>query len=116
MLTTTRCSSTWRPAVGPINFEKLWKKLVTGGDADPAIVARYERFFHQAAAVLDGHLATRTWTVGDSPTLADFSIASTLMYAARTQLPLESYANIRSLVARVEALEAWRATDPARVL
>lgn len=109
-------SSHLAPAIGPINFEKMWKKFVTGGDPDPALVERYERFVHQAAAVLDGHLANRTWMIGEAPTLADFSIASTLMYRARTALPLEPYANIRSHLARVEALAAWQATDPARVL
>ena len=104
------------PAVGPINFEKLWKKFVTGGEPDPAMVARYERFFHQAATVLDAQLATRTWLAGETPTLADFSIASTLMYASRTELPLEPYAHVRAYLARVHELEAWRATDPARVL
>ena len=104
------------PTVGPINFEKLWKKFVSGGEPDPQIVARYERSFHQAAAVLDGHLAGRTWMIGQSPTLADFSIVSTLMYRARTALPLEPYANIRSLIDRVEELDAWRTTAPARVL
>jgi glutathione S-transferase len=104
------------PAVGPISFERMWKKFVTGGDPDPALVERYERFFHQAVAVIDAHLANRTWLSGESPTLADFSVVSTLMYRARTALPLEPYPNVRAHLARVEALEAWRTTDPARVL
>jgi glutathione S-transferase len=105
------------PAVGPINFERMWKKLVVGPNAEPdaAIVARHEQFFHLAAAVLDKHLAGRTWVVGDAVTLADISIAATLMYWQPTRLPIDAYQNVLALIARVQALPAWKATEPARV-
>jgi glutathione S-transferase len=104
------------PAVGPITFEKLWKKLVEGPNAapDPALVARYERFLHQAIGVLDRHLADRTWVVGKTLTLADYSIAATLMYRRQTQLPLDAYRHVLALLARVEDTAAWKATEPQR--
>ena len=104
------------PAVGPISFEKLWKKLVEGPDAqpDPALLARYERFLHQAMGVLDKHLAERAWVVGKTLTVADYSIAATLMYRAQTQLPLDAYQNVLALLGRVEDTAAWKATEPQR--
>jgi glutathione S-transferase len=104
------------PAVGPISFEKLWKKFVAGPDAvaDAQIVERYERFLHTAVAVLDKHLAARTWVVGKTLTLADYSIAATLMYRGSTQLPLDGYQHVLALLARVEATPAWKATEPQR--
>ena len=106
-------SSHLAPAVGPINFERMWKKWVTGGDADPALVARHEGFFHLAAKVLEGHLADRTWVSGRDLTLADISIGATLMYAEKTQLPLEPYPRLRAYLGRVRALEGWKATEAA---
>ena len=104
------------PAVGPISFEKQWKKFVVGPDAQPdaTIVERYERFLHGAMAVLDKHLAARTWVVGKNLTLADYSIAATLMYRVSTQLPLDGYQHVLGLLARVEAMPAWKATEPQR--
>lgn len=99
-------------SVGPINFEKLWKKFMPGGgEPDAAVVARHEALFRQAAAVIDAHLARRTWLVGDRVTLADLSVATTLMYAPMTQLPLEPYPHLRALLGRVHELPAWAATE-----
>lgn len=103
------------PAVGPISFEKMWKKLVTGADPDPALVERFEKVLHQLAAVVDRHLANRTWIAGPAPTLADYSIASVLMYRAKTQLPLDGYKHLLAYLGRVAELPAWRATEPPRV-
>jgi glutathione S-transferase len=107
-------SSHLAPAVAPINFERMWKKFGSGGDADPALVARYEGVFHLSAKVLEGHLGDgdRTWVSGRDLTLADLSIGATLMYAERTQLPLEAYPRLRAYRGRIKALEAWQATEP----
>ncbi len=101
------------PPLGGIGFEKMWKKLLTGGDPDPAQVARHLVFFEQFMNVLDGHLAGRTWVSGPGLTLADLSIAATLMYERRIELPIAPYRNVRTLLDRVHDLPAWRATEPA---
>ena len=108
-------SSHLAPAVGPLSFEKLWKKFVTGGEPDPVIVARYEGMFRITTGVLDAHLATRRWLANDQLSLADLSLAATLMYSARTELPLADFPHVQALLARVHDLPAWRATEPARV-
>jgi glutathione S-transferase len=107
-------SSHLDPSIGAINFERMWKKLVTGGDPDEALIKRYEAFFHQTAAVLDRHLADRTWISGKALTLADLSVAAMLMYARPTKLPVEGYKNVLALIDRVQALDAWKATEPPR--
>ena len=101
------------PAVGGLSFERLWKKMVTGRDPDPAMLAHHEAALHPVVRVLDRHLAGRTWTSGEALTLADLSIAATLMYEQRASLPLAEYRGVRALVERVHALPAWRATEPA---
>jgi glutathione S-transferase len=101
------------PAAGGIAFERMWKKLVTGGGPDLAQIAYHERFLHQFLQVLDDHLARRTWTVGDSITLADYSLAATLMYSERAELPVSKYTHVAALRERVRDLPAWKQTEPA---
>lgn len=100
------------PAAGAIGFEKLWKKLVTGGDPDPAQIARHEVFLHQFLKVLDDHLANRTWISGKALSLADYSVAATLMYERRAELPIGSYRHVRALLDRVHEQDAWKRTEP----
>ena len=100
------------PAVGGIAFERLWKRLITGQGPDAAQVAHHERFVHQFMKVLDDHLARRTWISGDRLTLADLSVAATLMYQERAELPIGTYQHVQALLARVHDLPAWKQTEP----
>ena len=101
------------PAVGGLSFERLWKKQITGGDADPAMVAYHERFLHQFAKVADDHLASRMWLSGETLSLADISIAATLMYRKPAQLPLDDYKHLLAWAGRIYELDAWKRTEPA---
>jgi glutathione S-transferase len=67
------------------------------------------RQFHFAAAILDAHLAGRTYVCGDRLSLADFAIGADLILADRAELPLSPYANVRRWGARLAELPAWRA-------
>lgn len=100
------------PAAGGIAFERLWKKLVAGQGPDPAQIAHHERFLHQFLKVLDDHLAGRTWISGEALSLADLSVAATLMYSERAELPVGTYRNVQALRERVHALPAWKQTEP----
>ncbi|HEY1954057.1 MAG TPA: glutathione S-transferase family protein [Polyangiaceae bacterium] len=103
----------WSVAIGGITFERLWKKLVTGHDADPAQLARHEQSLHPLARVLDAHLAGRQLLAGSELTIADVAIASSLDHAAAAKLPLEPYANVRAWFERMSALPAWKNTAPS---
>jgi glutathione S-transferase len=105
-------ASHFGPPIGSINFERMWKKVVTGADPDPKIVARDEGLFRQNAAVLDRHLEGRTWISGEALSLADFSIAATLMYLRPTKLPIDPYKNVLAHLSRVSGLDAWHQTEP----
>jgi glutathione S-transferase len=102
-----------QPAVGGITFERLWKKAAGRGEPDPALVAYHERLLHPFAKVADDHLANRTWFSGDTVTLADLSVASTLMYRKAATLPLDDYQHLTAWAGRVYELPAWRQTEPA---
>lgn len=99
------------PAIGVLTWENVWKKTVTGEDADVNELARGARDLARAAAVLDKHMATRRWIVGDDVTLADYAVAAPLMYKDLARLPLDDYPHLLAWFERVRELPAWRNTD-----
>jgi glutathione S-transferase len=101
------------PAIGILTWEHLWKKYVTGQDADPKEVARGEADLAEAARVLDKHLATRQWLVGDAVSLADYAVVAPLMYKDKAHLPLADYPHLLAWFERIRALPAWQRTDHA---
>jgi len=102
----------WHNAWHPLQYERVVKSLLGHGGADDSIVQATLPVFHREAAILDNHLARRSWLVGDSITLADFSVASGLTYAHAAQLPLGSYPAINAWRTRMDAVPAWAETGP----
>jgi glutathione S-transferase len=98
------------PAIGVLTWEHIWKKFVTGQDADPNEVARGEADLAAAARVLDTHLATRPWLVGADVTLADYAVVAPLMYKDKARLPLDGYPHLLAWFERIRALPAWQRT------
>jgi glutathione S-transferase len=101
-------SNHWGPSISMINWERVVKKFLGQGDADPAQLARGEGMFHGFAKVLDTHLASREWVSSSELTLADIAIACPLMVAVPSQLPLPTYPNIEKWFARVQQLDSWK--------
>jgi glutathione S-transferase len=101
-------------ACNPLTFENFVKRLVGLGPPDNVAVARATEEFHREAKILDDHLATRKWLVGNDVTLADFSVAAGLIYAGEAQMPLAPYRNVQDWFARVFALPAWKETAPSQ--
>src|SRR4051812_26593136 len=99
------------PTAG-LNFEFMVKKLMGKGDPDPAAVATHTAELARFAKVVDDHLATRTWLANDALSLADYSLAATLLHADRAQYPLQPFEHLRRHVAHVRETPAWRATEP----
>jgi glutathione S-transferase len=97
----------WSRGTGTLIFENALKPM-RGLPSDTAQVAQGEATFKQFAAVLDAHLAKRSYLVGNALTLADFSVASDLMYAVPAKFPIEPFRNVQAWYARFDALPAWR--------
>jgi glutathione S-transferase len=66
----------------------------------PAEVANASADFREAAAVVDAHLAGRTFVVGDAVTIADFALAYTLDWANEAKL-LEGFDHARGYMERM---------------
>ena len=98
--------------IGQIAWENVWKKMVNGEGADMAVLAHGAANLARAATVLDRHVADRSWLAGEHVTLADYAVAAPLIVSERARLPLDDYPHLLAWYARVQALPAWRNTEP----
>ena len=85
-----------------------------GQEPDSKAVADAIRGWLPLAQVLDAHLRGRTYLVGETPTIADFSVAVALPYAERAKIPVEGFPNIIRWHDQLNTLPAWREPFPQR--
>jgi glutathione S-transferase len=100
------------PQLGTLTFQKVLKPRMGMGEPDAAKVEEALANFRRFAAVLDKRLEGRQHVVGDSLTLADLTLACSLMYAAQTEVPLAEFASIDAWFSRMRALDAWKRSSP----
>lgn len=96
----------------PLIFENLVKKFVNMGPPDVAVIAKGAECFNKEAKLLDAHLAKHKYLVGDTLTVADFSVAAPLFHAKAAEMPLGPYSNVSGWFQRVSALPCWSETAP----
>ncbi|MFZ6649382.1 glutathione S-transferase family protein [Undibacterium sp. TJN25] len=99
------------PALGIYVWENMMKSMYGVGTPDKRELERGKIQIEQFAQVLDDHLRGREWMCGSGLTLADFAVASPLMYIEQASLPLQQYEHIQAWFARVQQLDAWRKTE-----
>ena len=99
-------------ACEPVIAERLVKRVLNLGAPDAAVVAKGLEAFNREAAVLDAHLTGNRYLAGDELTLADFSVAVPLFYAAQAELPLATFVHVQQWFGRVSSLPAWGETAP----
>jgi glutathione S-transferase len=97
---------------GSLYFQHIIRPRIGMGDPDPAVVAESTGFFRQFAAVLDQHLAGNKYLLGEQLTIADFSVAVTLPYSDRANIPLGDFPNVVRWHERMNELPAWREPFP----
>lgn len=93
-------------------FEYVIKPWAGGnfGPANPAAAEEATKQWRPNAVVLNDHLASRKYLLGDQLTIADFSVAVTLPYANKARIPLGEFSHIARWHDRMNELPAWR--DP----
>lgn len=94
-------------------FQNHIKPTFGLGAPDAAAIEEASGFFKQFAAVLDGHLAGRTYIMGDDLTVADFGVACVLPTAKEAKLPLDGFKEIARWHDGLMEIPAWRAPYPA---
>ncbi len=60
-----------------------------------------------AYGIVDKHLATRPFLVGDAPTIADFSLAGYVYYTEETGIDRAAFPHIQAWRERIKALPGW---------
>jgi glutathione S-transferase len=101
-------------ACGSLYFENIVKQRFGIGAADPVEVEKSIGEFRRWSTVLNHHLAGRSWLVGNTITVADFSVAMALPYADEARLPLDEFPNVRRWHDRLNEIESWRQPFPTR--
>ncbi|WP_394779960.1 glutathione S-transferase family protein [Undibacterium sp.] len=104
-------SQHFSPALGIYVWENMMKAMYGVGAPDMRELERGKIQIEQFAQVLDDHLRGREWMCGSALTLADFAVASPLMYMEQASLPLQQHEHIQTWFARVQQLDAWQKTE-----
>lgn len=100
------------PSLGSLVFEKMIKPMMGMGDPDSRKIEDATAGFRRFGAVLNQRLAERRFVVGEALTVADLTLASSLMYARETEVPLVEFPHIEAWFGRICELEAWKKTAP----
>lgn len=100
----------WRTFSGYLFNERIGKRVM-GASEDPTMVAFILENIRSNAAVLDKHLETHKFVVGDQVTLADFDIAAPFSQMTRTKLPYDEFPNLLAWQQRLlDEVPAWKET------
>ena len=98
------------PALGTLAFEKIIKRMMGMGEPDNAKVGEALANFRRFAAVLNLRLDGKAYVVGNALTIADLTLASSLMYSSQTEAPVSEFSNVESWFSRITALDGWKQT------
>jgi glutathione S-transferase len=101
-------SAHWTPACTPFAFERVVKKLAGRGDPDPKEIERGTALFHPLAEVLNGHLRGKRFLLGDELSVADFAVATGMVFSSAAQFPLEKYPEVTRWYDGFRSLPAWQ--------
>jgi len=99
---------------GMVAFEKTSKAVLGLGPPDAAFIARGEANFARFAAVLNHHLESKAWLIGDRLTIADFSVGALVPTAERLGLPVARFPEIGRWYGSLAVLPAWREAIAAK--
>jgi glutathione S-transferase len=105
-------SSHFSPQLGTVAFQRVMKQAFGMGPPDASKVDEALSNFRRFAAVLDKQLDGKQYVVGGSLTLADLTLASSLMYAKQSDVPLAEFANIQAWFSRITEMDAWKQSGP----
>jgi glutathione S-transferase len=100
------------PQLGTFTFQRLFKPMFGMGEPDQAKLDEALANFRRFAAVLDKRLDGKRYVVGEALTLADLTLASSLMYAKQTEVPLGEFSHVHAWFSRMSEMDAWKKTSP----
>ncbi|MGQ3357261.1 MAG: glutathione S-transferase family protein [Phreatobacter sp.] len=102
----------FNPQAGTLYFEHVIRPMFGMGEVDAAAEAEALARTRRGLAVLDTHMAERTFILGSRLSLADVSVAVTFPYAEKANIPLRDYPAVARWNDRLLALPHWDAPFP----
>jgi glutathione S-transferase len=99
------------PQMGTLGFEKMFKGMMGLGEPDSGKIQEALSNFRRFAGVLNKRLEGKKYIVGNALTVADLTLASSLMYAQPLEIPLDEFPNVKNWFASITALDAWKQTS-----
>ncbi len=105
-------ASHFSPQVGTLAFQRVLKQRFGMGEPDERKVEEALEGFRRFSDVLNQRLDGRQHVVGQSLTLADLTLASSLMYAQLADVPVAEFPNMQSWFSRMTEMDAWKKTAP----
>jgi glutathione S-transferase len=96
------------PALGTLGFEKVFKAMMGLGDPDQGKITEALANFRRFGAVLNARLEGKQYIVGDALSIADLTIASSLMYAKQSEAPVAEFPHLAAWLGRISALEGFK--------
>lgn len=103
-------SSHFSPNCGTLAFQRVIKKRFGMGEPDEAKIEEALGGFRRYAAVLNQTLEGKQFIVGNALTLADLTVACSLMYSEPSGAPVAEFPNVQAWFARIRELDAWKKT------
>jgi len=102
----------YNKALGVLSFETIAKPGFMGAEPDAGLVAWSKQELSRFAAVLDRHMATRTCAVGDTITIADYSLAHLEGFKEQVPFDWSAYPHLNAYYERMRAVPHWAKTAP----
>jgi glutathione S-transferase len=102
----------YNKAFGTLSFEAIAKPDFLGVEPDAMKLAWAQQDLVRFAAVLDGHMAARRHAVGDSITLADYSLVHLEQFKEALPFDWSPFPNLNAYYERMRAVPHWRETAP----
>ncbi len=100
------------PAADGLFYENQVKPMFLRQESDAAMVAMYTESFHRWMGVMEHRLAGHEYLALDRFTCADIAVASALMHAQSSRMPLDDHPLVVAWFDRVRSRPSWVATDP----
>ena len=106
----------WAPAVGPFYFEHIVKTTFKVGPPDRELLKSKVADVMKYGAVLDGHLAGKSFAACGRLTIADFQLASMATDWRESEMPFETFPNIVRWLDGLMHIPAWAQPWPAKAV
>lgn len=99
----------------PVCYKYLIQYTVNswmGKEPEMDIIKEAEPTFHKHARMLEDQLSQTKFLVGDSPTIADFAVASPIHAHVNQGLPWDNYPHLQKWIEEgVQSLDGWKKTQ-----